>query len=55
MSKLALHCILGRIEEGLRLNEDITYKSTIDSIRFIDTFYITFSRGKQSISFMGEV
>ena len=55
MSKLIIHRGLGQMGVGLRLNEEITYKESIDSIRFIDTFYITGARGKQNKSFMGEM
>ena len=55
MSKLVVHGHLGRINEGVRFNEEITYRKSIDGVRFIDTFYIREQKGKQSKSFMGEM
>ena len=55
MNKLVVHEHLGRINEGVRFNEEIAYKKSIDSVRFIDTFYIKEQKGKQSKSFMGEM
>ncbi len=55
MSKLIIHKALGRMGLGLRFNEEIAYKESIDSIRFIDTFYMTGVRGKQNKSYMGEL
>jgi hypothetical protein len=44
--KLAIHRRFGKIEGGLRLNEDIVYKEKSDSIKFVDMFYMKFDRRK---------
>lgn len=44
--KLTIHTRFGKMEYGLRFNEDVVYEEKSDSIKFIDIFYIKFDRRK---------